>query len=505
MKKTPSKPKSGFTSKSEEEVMIKDNNEEKRRKAQVDQIEYKDLLNLGQFDIDRRDAVGLDFNDSFFDEIKKKEATGQKEETQVTKKEASEKNIKIKVDEKVYKEGQLIKEGRIRKTWKKRWFILNGPALNYYTLNNHKIKGSIPLEACQIKVLDRSDGKRCLQLINNGVIEEVKPTKGGKDDDDEDGADRILYFDVVETKEKAEEVRNDWLYAINNRIAVLQYSKKMKQKRMLDDIDILEFFLKGKQATDLYLNREVPLEGVLAIKEPIKGHPSLKILNMNNSKIGDQGVTQLVESLLLNTSITNLSLSSCQMNNASVKELKKYIETTSTLTHLDLSQNNIDNAGLVLLSESLALNKTLKYLNLSSNQIGDEGLSPFVNSLLKNSKITIPHLLLKNNQISDPGCNEIASLISGYKLTEIDLSHNRIGNDGAEALSNALLQNKTTTVMNLEYNEIGYVGATKLAFMLMNNQTLNSLLLGGNRLGEQAILLLGESDMAFPELELQTI
>lgn len=502
-KSTSSKSQSGkFSSKGEEEHSLKDtSSEDKRRKALVDQIEFKDLLNLGQFDIDRRETTGLDFNDSFFEEIKKKEV--QKDESQFVKKIESEKNIKIKVDEKVYKEGPLIKEGRIRKNWKKRWFILNGPALNYYTSSN-QIKGSIPLEACQIKIVDRPDGKRCLMLINNGVIEEVKKPGAKDDDDDEDGAERVLYFDVAE-KEKAEEIRSEWLYAINNRIAVLQYSKKMKQKRMLDDIDILEFFLKGKQATELIINREVPIEGILAIKEPIKGHPNLKILNLNNSKIGDQGVTQLCESLLMNNSITSLSLSNSSLTNNSVKELKKFIETTTVLTSLDLSQNSIDNAGLVMLTESLALNKTLRHLDLGSNQIGDESLAGFVDVLLKNTNVQLPKLLLNNNQISDPGCVEIAKLFSKYKLIEADLSNNRIGNDGAEALSNALIENKTLTVMNLEYNEIGYVGATKLAFMLMNNQTLKSLLLGGNRLGEQAILLLGESDMAFPELELQQI
>jgi Ran GTPase-activating protein (RanGAP) involved in mRNA processing and transport len=496
--------KGSFTSKSEDNELIqKNSHDDKRRKAVVDAVDYLSLLGLGQLDIDRRDVTGVDFNDAFFEEIKKMDS--KRTEEQGSKKNESEKNIKIKVDEKVYKEGYLQKEGRIRKTWKKRWFILNGPALNYYTANNHKYKGSIPLEACQIKIIDRQDGKTCLMLINNGVIEDTKNKKGG--DDDDDGAERVLYFDVVE-KDKAamEESRKDWLYALNARIAVLQYSKKMKQQRRLEDIDILEFFLKGKAATELALNKEISIEGLAAIKEPIRGHPNLKILNLSHTRLGDAGVTSLCEALTQNFSINTLNLSGCSITGTGLTSLKGVMDKTSTITSLDLSSNGIDNPAMVIFCAMLGSNKTLKYFNLAENQIGDDAVVPLVDVLLKNTSVQVDSLLLAGNQISDTGCVGIAKLLSSqYRLKMIDLSHNKIGNDGAESISQAMISNKELTTLNLEYNEIGYTGATKLTYMLNNNQTLNSILLGGNRLGEQAMVLIGESDMLFPDLELQTI
>eukprot|EP01102_Stenamoeba_stenopodia_P014553 TRINITY_DN4843_c0_g1_i1.p1 TRINITY_DN4843_c0_g1~~TRINITY_DN4843_c0_g1_i1.p1 ORF type:complete len:271 (+),score=60.37 TRINITY_DN4843_c0_g1_i1:262-1074(+) len=62
--------------------------------------------------------------------------------------------------------GYLTKLGKIRKNWKKRWFVLEGWNLKYYTSEKEtKPKGIIPLEDCFIKrSFDGEAGKFCFQI-----------------------------------------------------------------------------------------------------------------------------------------------------------------------------------------------------------------------------------------------------------------------------------------------------------------------------------------------------
>lgn len=62
--------------------------------------------------------------------------------------------------------GYLTKLGKIRKNWKKRWFVLDGWNLHYYEKEGEsKPLGTIPLEDCFIKRShDGEAGKFCFQI-----------------------------------------------------------------------------------------------------------------------------------------------------------------------------------------------------------------------------------------------------------------------------------------------------------------------------------------------------
>jgi len=60
-------------------------------------------------------------------------------------------------------------------------------------------------------------------------------------------------------------------------------------------------------------------------------------------------------------------------------------------------------------------------------------------------------------------------------LTELDLSFNYVGEEGAGRLAESLKHNTTLTLLDLEANQVGDVGAIKLAEALECNMTLTSL------------------------------
>lgn len=508
------------TNKDKDDDLLKD--ESSKKKKQQNQIDYETLFGLHNTSLqeDGPNELKLEyFDDPFFEGIKKDQQKKSEEDLKTSNttdvgRDFRDK-IKFRVDEKVFKEGFMMKEGRIRRNWKKRWFILNGPALNYYTGKNNKVRGSIPLESCTVRLAtekDRSDGKACLMLINNGISEEevvagISIDKQG--DDDDDAAERVLFFDICpedlkkNVPENLEQQRLEWLSAINSRIAYLQYQRRMKQLKRHEDPDISEFFIKGNSVTEFSINRELPYEGVLAIREPLKLLTNLKILNLSKSMLGDTGFQLLCDGLQQNESIKQLNLSECNIGIAGVKYFKKLLETPK-YTSVDFSGNRLESEAVVSLSSSLLMNRSLTYFNISGNPMGDGGVQSYIEAILGNKHIQFFELNLSNTGMTDAACGSIGKLLaSDYPIKTLHLSGNKIGNDGSRIIAQSLVKNKKLLVLNLEGNEIGYTGAKELAFMVVMNSFLETLVLGGNRLGEQALLLLGETNMEFPELEIQ--
>ena len=65
-------------------------------------------------------------------------------------------------------------------------------------------------------------------------------------------------------------------------------------------------------------------------------------------------------------------------------------------------------------------------------------------------------------------------------ITHLDLRNNRVGPQGATALSKALRSNQTLSVCDLRWNDIGTRGAMDLAEAMEINQSLVELRLEGN-------------------------
>eukprot|EP01028_Stygiella_incarcerata_P010919 TRINITY_DN592_c0_g1_i1.p2 TRINITY_DN592_c0_g1~~TRINITY_DN592_c0_g1_i1.p2 ORF type:complete len:273 (-),score=77.09 TRINITY_DN592_c0_g1_i1:1252-2070(-) len=106
------------------------------------------------------------------------------------------------------KEGWLFKRGRLHKNWKRRWFVLRGNRLEYFTQKHHKHKGTIALDTCVVRESTeiaqiKQKGEKGLQ--SKGCLELIVE-------------DRTLYF-----AGESEQESYEWLMAMNNTIAELQY------------------------------------------------------------------------------------------------------------------------------------------------------------------------------------------------------------------------------------------------------------------------------------------
>jgi len=96
------------------------------------------------------------------------------------------------------REGWLTKQGGSIKTWKKRWFILKGNTLFYFkTRQDQDLTGSITLETASECKIEKSGGKKFFFSVST-----AKRT-----------------YVIWASKE---DVRNDWVSAINEKIAELK-------------------------------------------------------------------------------------------------------------------------------------------------------------------------------------------------------------------------------------------------------------------------------------------
>lgn len=71
----------------------------------------------------------------------------------------------------------------------------------------------------------------------------------------------------------------------------------------------------------------------------------------------------------------------------------------------------------------------------------------------------------------------LCALFLSIALISLGLSHNRIGDDGAEALAEMLRENNTLESLSLSANDIGGEGGDKIIAALTQNTSLRSLML----------------------------
>ncbi|KAL0487204.1 hypothetical protein AKO1_012178 [Acrasis kona] len=426
-------------------------------------------------------------------------------------------NIKIDKGTKIDREGWLVKEGRVVKN-------------NKLTISKEEM-----LDTCIIRIAKNRTGVEhlnCLELINTAVSETALPVATASNDDDDDEEEesiRTLFFDAVDDKD-----RHEWFVAITNKIALLKYQRQMKTSKKKDDPRIINLFdtpntkefdlskASESLADDTQEGPTSPTknktskhyEAMVAVRDPIRLSMTLQTINLEQAQIGDNGVKEIAEALKENKSVTRLNLSGNGITAAGMTFITSMLSTNTTLMYIDLSHNSlVDESIKILCDGALKVNTNinLKTLNLQNNAIADKGVEYFVDSLMSNPKLkSIESLNLSHNQIGDAGCEHIAKLLdfqsklSNVAMTVIDLGYNLLANDGAKLISKAMGSNKNIKQLNLEFNQIGYQGTKDLAFCCVKNTHVEKLVLGGNRLGEQALYLLANTSMTFPEFMLSS-
>lgn len=163
----------------------------------------------------------------------------------------------------------------------------------------------------------------------------------------------------------------------------------------------------------------------------------------------------LIESLCTNYSLKTLDFSSNDLSNQCGEYFPEVIDNNTSLQYINFSHNNFRSEAFFAFSDALCYSSTVKMVNLSHNYGGYKGACYFAKVLEKN-----------------------------FTLVSLDLSYNDFGNNGpfaAKELGKAVKYNSSLRKLNLSGNKLGPEGGQALAKGLMKNKTLTHIWLEDNR------------------------
>ncbi|OHT11416.1 AGC family protein kinase [Tritrichomonas foetus] len=155
---------------------------------------------------------------------------------------------------KVIKEGWMTKQGGIIKTWKKRWFVLNGDILHYYLKPGGREKGQINIT--DAKIIDTAPecrkqpafkinipGIRTYYIISDSMndvkdwIETLETVRVGKSNVNETNTVSLNDFDLIRVHGRGSYGK---VQLVRNKSDHQLYAMKTMSKRLLQEFDQIE-------------------------------------------------------------------------------------------------------------------------------------------------------------------------------------------------------------------------------------------------------------------------
>ncbi|XP_072892422.1 NACHT, LRR and PYD domains-containing protein 3-like isoform X1 [Hemitrygon akajei] len=201
-------------------------------------------------------------------------------------------------------------------------------------------------------------------------------------------------------------------------------------------------------------------------------------------------------------SVETLSFSGTTLTPIDCAVLSHVIGLCDTIKHLDLENCHSQCEGIQRLGPGL---HKCQELRLGRNELGDSGVK-LVSAALRNPECKIQKLGLIDVGLTDSSAEDLVSALStNPSLTELVLSHNKLGDSGVKLVS-AALRNPECKIQKLELGDVGLTdcGAEDLASALSTNPSLMELDLSGNKLGDSGMKLVSEA-LRNPECKIQKL
>ena len=287
---------------------------------------------------------------------------------------------------------------------------------------------------------------------------------------------------------------DDGAYALASVLAKNHSIKKIQLRDLRHSREVVTFFQEicggGDDGTNHNNLEEFSLrhcqicpKGCRILKEFLQKHKNLKEARFVDTQFTYCGFSEVCQGLHHNSSVLRLYLINTEIDaDLGARCLSLLLQTNNTLEELYLSENRLGDEGTEILSDGLIHNCSVRKLDLRSNGIETDGCRA-LSSVVKECNM-LTSLCLAMNEIGDIGVSKLAEGLKdkNCQLEDLDLSDNRISEDGAVALSDMLLENSRLQSLNLSFNSIGGNGASSIANVLDRNITLRRLCLRRNNI-----------------------
>jgi Ran GTPase-activating protein (RanGAP) involved in mRNA processing and transport len=198
--------------------------------------------------------------------------------------------------------------------------------------------------------------------------------------------------------------------------------------------------------------------------------PQLTDLNLRGSNVAARGIQMLVQSLRDNTKVQKIDLHGNALSDGGAKVFMDGIAHSVSITSLNLGYN-----GLFSL-QGLGPRSLIR-LSLEGNSLGDEGTRLLTRAIMgKSGQHTLTELDLSSTSMGVAGAEIISELLEQGSLHSIDLSANRLLDEGAGAIAEAVNTDSCAlTQLSLSGNYITDLGTDVIQRALLNNTKLTTL------------------------------
>ncbi|XP_065917360.1 ribonuclease inhibitor-like isoform X2 [Dysidea avara] len=191
--------------------------------------------------------------------------------------------------------------------------------------------------------------------------------------------------------------------------------------------------------------------------------------------------------------ISQLLLNECYFGDDGARMLVQHYpnENDTAFCHLerlDFSHNYFSLAGASHLTKIMTKNgASLVVLEIGWNPIGDDGISLLIEGL-KENKVLV-NLSAPSCEITVKGASCISKFLKNmdHTLEILQLSYNKIGDDGISMIAEGLQGNNAITSLMIGGCGITMKGATAIAELVRNRSTLLYLSLSENKVGDDGI------------------
>ena len=224
------------------------------------------------------------------------------------------------------------------------------------------------------------------------------------------------------------------------------------------------------------------------IGEIMKNNQEFAYLNLSKNNLKDEGGLILVKSLKKSMNLVHLDISSNEISAEGSENIIKELENHNSLASFDISsheglhRNRLGTPGSRSISKILSINQVLAFLNLSGTGLGFEGLEIIINGLKDNKSLIA--LNLANNFLGPKAIESLAVVLVPTEIRDLNLSLNKIGNEGCEyislLISGAYDGFSMISKLDLSENEITTKGISKLFAALRINSHIRVLYLQKN-------------------------
>ena len=224
---------------------------------------------------------------------------------------------------------------------------------------------------------------------------------------------------------------------------------------------------------DIIWNRiSVRVKVMWQLDRKIADISNIYVENVEMKKERLAALVDIIVSGRATNSCKNVTFSNTNLCGEGIKYLSKLVETSLQLQSVYLLHNRIDNMDSArCLSRSLKLHACITWLDLSHCDLGS---NPEILSVILQSEVKNIHL--GSNNIDSLGAVKIAEYLeSNPPIEELTLDHNRLNDDDAILISQALKRNTNLTAINLCSNNLTSIGVKALLISVFDSSSLNAI------------------------------